>query len=200
MHRFGLSVVTTSEHLSAADVAAFIDRSLSLGDRARAELHLSGCDRCRAELAECARLTVDAPAAQRHRSMWPVAGVAAALLLAVVLRSSTNPSEGPASQARTSADGRANMFTVFPQRDGDIRRAELRFVWRRDDRSTGYRIIVADETGAPVWTEDRGDTSASPPPTIPFKAGARYYWRVEVLHLDGSVAQSLETPFRIRAE
>jgi len=193
-------MVTPDEHLSATEIAAFIDRTLTPRDRARAELHLSGCGRCRAEVAACARLAASAPTPQRRRPTWPILGVAAALMVAVVLRSASKPGDGQSSQARTSADGRANMFTVFPQRDADIRRGELRFVWRRDDRSTGYRIIVADETGAPVWTEDKGDTSASPPAAIPFKTGVRYYWRVEALHLDGSVAQSLETPFRIRPE
>lgn len=201
MHRFAAGIVTLDEHLSATDIAAFIDRSLTLEDRARAELHLSGCERCRAELAACIRLAAGAPLAQRRRSTWPLVGVAAAaLVLAVVLRSPGRPIGGESSQARTSVDGRARMSTVFPQRDADVARTELRFVWRRDDRSSGYRVIVADEAGAPVWTEDAGDTSAVPPLTLPLRSGARYYWRVEALHADGSVAQSLETPFRIRPE
>jgi hypothetical protein len=51
-----------------------------------------------------------------------------------------------------------------------------------------------------MWTEDAGDTSVAPPLSLPLKGGARYYWRVEALHAEGSVAQSLETPFRIRPE
>ena len=202
MHRSAVSVVTLDEHLSATDIAAFIDRSLTTEDRAHAELHLSGCERCRSELAACTRLAAAAPTAQqRRRSTWPIVGVAAAVvMLAVVLRPASKPNEGESSQARTSVDGRASMSTIFPRRDAEVTRSELRFIWRRDDRSSGYRVIVADEAGAPVWTEDAGDTSAAPPLALPLKDGARYYWRVEALHADGSVAQSLETPFRIRPE
>jgi hypothetical protein len=201
MHRFAAGIVTLDEHLSATDIAAFIDRSLSLGDRAHAELHLSDCERCRAELAACVRLAAAAPTAQRRRSTWPIVGVAAAVvMLAVVLRPASTLNNGESSQSRTAVDGRASMSTVFPRRDAEVTRSELRFVWRRDDRSSGYRVIVADEAGAPMWTEDAGDTSVAPPLSLPLKGGARYYWRVEALHADGSVAQSLETPFRIRPE
>lgn len=201
VHGFALSVVTTSEHLSATDIAAFIDRSLPLDERARAESHLSTCNRCREELASCARLTSNAPSPAQRRTTWRLVGlVAAALMIAVLLRPFTGRGHFEASRERGSASTSARMVTVFPTRDAQVTRSNLRFVWRQDDRSGNYRVIVTDASGAPVWTQDTADTTASPPLTVAMNTGVRYFWRVEALHTDGSVAQSSETPFRIRPE
>lgn len=201
MHRLALSVVTTSEHLSATDIAAFIDRSLPVDQRARAESHLSTCDRCREELASCARLANNVPLPAQRRTAWRlVALAAAALMIAVVLRPITSRQPLDSSRERGSVDTRARMVTVFPARDAQVTRSSLRFVWRRDDHGGSYRVIVTDASGAPAWTEDTADTTASPPLTVALVPGVRYFWRVEALHPDGSVAQSSEMPFRIRPE
>lgn len=201
LHRFALSVVTTSEHLSATDIAAFIDHSLPLDRRARAESHLSTCDRCREELASCARLASNAPLPAQRRMAWRLVGLAAAaLMIAVLLRPITGREHFDASRERAPAGTSARMVTVFPPRDAQVTRSSLRFVWRRDDRSDSYRVIVTDASGAPAWTHDTADTTASPPPTMALNTDRRYFWRVEALHADGSVAQSSETPFRIRPE
>ena len=201
MRQSKLAIVTTSEHLSATDIAAFIDGSLPFADRARAELHLSSCDRCRQELAACARLTNSVPSAPRRLTTWPLIGFAAAvLLIAVVLRPSATHTDRAPSIERASTTASARMFAVFPLGDAVVPRSKLRFTWHRDDRSSGYRVIVIDASGGPTWSEDTPDTVATPPLTVRFDAGVRYFWRVEALHLDGSVAQSAEAPFRIGAE
>jgi hypothetical protein len=198
MPRLTLHVVTPDRHLSAADVAAFIDRSLPLEVRADAEVHLSGCDRCREELASCARLAGNAPAAPTRRATWRLAGLAAAaVIVAIVLRPTTRLDRGAPAE-RASINAGARMTIVFPT--GVVARSELRFVWRHDDRSSGYRVILTDSAGAPTWTEDVVDTSAAPPASVRLKPGARYFWRVEALHADGSATKSDVTPFRIRPE
>ena len=197
--RLTLRVVTTDRHLSAADIAAFIDRSLPLDARADAELHLSGCDRCREELASCARLAGSAPAVPQRRTTWWVSGLAAAaVIVAIVLQPTAARIDRGASAERASVNAGSRMTVVSPT--GLVTTSDLRFVWRRDDRSSGYRVILTDSIGAPVWTEDVVDTSAVPPVPIHLKPGAQYFWRVEALHADGSATQSDETPFRIRPE
>jgi hypothetical protein len=191
--------VTPDRHLSAADIAAFIDHSLPLDARTDAEIHLSGCDRCREELTSCARLTGNAPSAPRRRVTWPVAGLAAAaVIVAIVLRPTAARIDRGASVERASVDASSRMTVVSPT--GLVTKTDLRFVWRRDDRSSGYRVILTDSIGAPAWTEDVVDTSAALPVTIRLKPGAQYFWRIESLHTDGSATQSDETPFRIRPE
>jgi hypothetical protein len=197
--RLTLRVVTTDRHLSAADIAAFIDRSLPLDARADAEIHLSGCDRCREELTSCARLTGNVPAAPQRRATWWVGGLAAAaVIVAIVLRPTSARIDRGASVERASVSAGSRMTIVSPT--GLVTKSGLRFVWRRDDRSSGYRVILTDSVGAPAWTEDVVDTSAALPVTIRLTPGARYFWRVEALHADGSATQSDETPFRIRPE
>jgi hypothetical protein len=121
-------------------------------------------------------------------------------MIAVVLRPTGNRIERASTRERTSVAARARIVSVFPAPDAVVSRSDLRFVWHRDDRSSGYRVIITDTAGAPVWREDTADTSSSAPLTLRLHAGARYFWRVETLHMDGSVAQSVETPFRIRPE
>jgi hypothetical protein len=191
--------VSSDRHLSAADIAAFIDHSLPLDARADAEIHLSGCDRCREELASCARLTGNAPLAQRRRVTWPMAGLAAAaVIVAIVLRPTAARIDRGASVERASVGAGSRMTIVSPS--GLVTRADLHFVWRRDDQSSGYRVILTDSIGAPAWTDDVVDTSAAPPVTVRLKSGSLYFWRVESLHADGSATQSDATPFRIRPE
>ena len=200
MHRPALRVVTTNQHLSAADIAAFIDRSLPAGARAAAEMHLASCDRCREELASCARLVAAAPALRR-RTTWQLVGLAAAaVIIAMVLRPTTNRVDRGTPLERTQTNAGSRITAVAPLTDRAVARSDLRFVWNRDDRSSGYRVIVTDAAGSPIWTDDVADTSAAPPSTVRFDAGTRYFWRVEALHADGSVAQSAETPFRISRE
>src|SRR5947207_11530491 len=118
MHQFKLALVTTPEHLSATDIAAFIDGSLPFADRARAELHLSGCDRCRQELAACARLASSVPSTPRRLMAWPLVGLAAAvLLIAVVLRPSATHTDRAPLTERASATAGARMLAVFPVGD-----------------------------------------------------------------------------------
>ena len=43
-------------HLEEGDVATYLDRTLSVADRARVEAHLADCERCRGEVIQVARL------------------------------------------------------------------------------------------------------------------------------------------------
>jgi len=54
-------VVTDRDHLSPGEVAAFVDQSLPLAQRAELAEHLAECAECREEVAACARLVSSAP-------------------------------------------------------------------------------------------------------------------------------------------
>ena len=56
-------------HLEEGDVAAYVDRALSLGERARVEAHLADCGRCRDEVIQVTQLL----RASRVRRRWYVA-------------------------------------------------------------------------------------------------------------------------------
>lgn len=199
LRRAGRALVMPVQHLSATEIAAFIDSTLAPDARAAAEFHLSGCARCREELASCLRLASSAPMRSRRHVSWPLVGsIAAAILIVAVLRPVTRR-EGP-SAVRERAPGLTptGQLSIAPPGNSTIVRRDLRLVWRRDVDAVGYRVVITDSAGAPAWTSnDVTDTSVVPPTTAPLNPGARYFWRVDVLHADGSTAQSATAGFRI---
>ena len=198
LHRSSRTLVMPIHHLSATEIAAFIDSTLSPEARAAAELHLSGCPQCRDELASCLRLAGTAPSRASTRVPWPLLGtIAAALVVAVVLRpgqqrAPRNVSRERATPPATAAPGLAPLSArTFDHR-------AVRFTWQRDPAAIGYHVVVTDSAGAPVWrSDDLTDTSITPPSNVRFNPGARYFWRVDALHADGSSSQSPTTGFRI---
>lgn len=198
LRRPSRAYVMPVQHLSAVEIAGFIDSTLSAAARAAAELHLSGCARCREELASCMRLASTAPARRAFRVSWPVLGsIAAAILVFVVLRPARHqPSLEPARE-RSTVIG-AESLAIAPVADRAIARRDLRLVWRRDPAAVSYRVVVTDSAGAPAWrSDDLTDTSIAPPSSVALVPRARYFWRVDALHGDGSSAQSATSGFRI---
>ena len=189
-------------HLSAAEIAAFIDRSLEGEVRVRAVEHLATCERCRDEVATCARLAASAPATTRIPvALRAAAGIAAALVLAVAVRSSWH-GETPVSGARTATVERSapiigRITTVFPTDSVTITRSQLRFVWRQDEDANVYRFVVTDANGRVVWRRDITDTAFALPDTVRLTRSALYYWHVDAPHADGSSAQSSGIAFRV---
>jgi hypothetical protein len=190
--------VTTGQHLSASTLGAMIDKTLMGDARRRAEQHLAECDVCRDELAACARLANTAPAARSRStpSAWVVGAAAAVVVIALGIRSVQSPRERGATQERAANANTSGIAVVAPFAGAIVPRAELRFVWRRDDASTGYRVIVTNAAGAPAWVKELSDTVALPP-TNALEKGASYFWRVEALHADGAAVQSPTTAFQI---
>jgi anti-sigma factor RsiW len=198
LHRPSRALVMPIQHLSATEIAAFIDSRLTPDARAAAELHLSGCPQCRDELASCLRLAGTAPSRSSTRVPWPLLGtIAAAVLVAVVFRPgqqrvARNVSRERATSPATSAPALA------PLSDRTFARQAARFTWQRDSAAIGYHVVVTDSAGAPVWrSDDLSDTTVAPPSSVRLNPGARYFWRVDALHADGSSSQSATTGFRI---
>ena len=199
LRRAGRALVMPVQHLSATEIAAFIDSTLAPEARAAAEFHLSGCARCREELASCLRLANSAPMRSRRRVSWPLVGsIAAAVLIAAVLRPVTRSGVPSAARERAAGLTPTGQLSISPSSDATIARRDLQLVWRRDLDAVGYRVVITDSAGAPAWNSaDVTDTSIVPPTTAPLNPGARYFWRVDVLHADGSTAQSATKGFRI---
>lgn len=187
------------QHLSAAEIAGFIDSTLSPDARTAAELHLSGCAQCREELASCLRLAATAPSRSSSRVTWPLLGtIAAAILIMVVIRPGQHRIEPDPARERATVAG-ANSLAVAPADGQSIERRSLEFVWRRDAAALSYHVVVTDSAGAPAWrSDDLADTAVVPSSAARLTPGARYYWRVDALHADGSTAQSTTIGFRIR--
>ena len=190
-------------HLSAAEIAGFLDRTLDAEVRAHAVEHLSACERCRDEVAACARLATTIPAAKGSSVRWRAAvAVAAILVLAVGLRSNRSrhiPSGGERNlTGERSATMTTSIATVFPSDSVAIDGSHLRFVWKRDAGASSYRLTITDANGIPVYLIDEiSDTSFTLPDTVRLTSSAVYFWHVDAPHADGSSAKSSSDSFRV---
>ena len=192
-------LVMPVDHLSASDVAAYLDRSLTDGARERAEAHLSDCPLCREELVACAHLATSAPARHaRQRFLVPaIATAAAAAIIAVAILAPHGRPEGLSTTERSSDPISRRLVTVTPRDGGSIGSAAVRFTWRADSGALAYRVIVTTATGTPVWSGEASDTSIAPPREVTFVDGGEFYWRVESSRADGGGARSQTAAFRV---
>jgi len=187
--------MSSGPHLSAVEIAGFIDSTLAPDARAAAELHFSNCAICRGELASCLRLAGTLPARPPRRISLLIAAAAAGIVLAAALLPFARRGSQPAPVERGSAAVHAETMT--PANGSVIPRSGIRLAWQRDSAAVSYHVVVTDSVGTPVWSADLSDTSVVPPLTLHLAPGARGFWRVDVLHGDGSSAQSRTAAFTI---
>ena len=198
VHAARAAEMTDETHLSVESIASLIDGSLSPEDRAGAERHLAHCDDCREELAASTRAVAAATVTPARRIPWRlIAPLAAGIVLAVLLRPPGASDRVVESPERTPPLRDAAIVTVFPPAKTTLPSGALRFVWRSIESNIGYRVVVKDMSGAPVWSGDVADTVLMLPDTVRFREGASYIWRVDAERADGTTASSPETAFRI---
>lgn len=198
IHRDDGPTVMSTDHLSATDLAAYIDRALSPASRERVEVHLSDCVRCRDELAACARLEATAPTGRRWSAIAAVASVlAASVILAAVLRPTLERSRGEASRQRAAETPVRQLDIASPPDGAEVPRDAVRLFWHPDPDAAAYRVVVTTATGAPVWSKETPDTMVAPPRDRTSVPGAEYFWRVEVARLDGTTRTSRTSGFRV---
>jgi anti-sigma factor RsiW len=178
------SMTERAEHLSAEELAAYIDHQLSPDETRRADAHLADCATCRRELAASSRVVATAPIAGSRRSPGRVAAVAAAAAILVAVVVLRPPPQRP-DVAVERADGieASRVQTVFPLTGSTVDANDLTFAWRRDDNAS-YQLRVVDSSGAAVWATTTVDTTARLPRTVSLKAG-RYFLYVDALRADG---------------
>jgi hypothetical protein len=190
-----------TQHLLARLVAAYLERRLDAEERAAVEAHLATCEDCRREVLEVSRLILKR---RRARQVLPVAGIAAAAVLALVAGVSLigGPPETAASgavRAPTLPPPARALTAVEPPQDTTLSVGEgIRFLWRAADPGSTYRLTVLDEAGGPVWSTRTSDTVAF----LPAEAGPEeiggYFWFVDALASDGSTLTSGTRRFSLR--
>jgi len=188
IRRSGRLLLMPVPHLTATEIASFIDRTLSIDARERADIHLATCAECREELAACARIATGAPTPRVSRlSSWRWVGVAAAAgIVGIIL---TAPRwRGNQRIAEERAVVSAAAITPVSPSPGATLNPNFRFVWH-DAGSVSYRLLVSDASGGLVWSRDVADTSVAPPTNM-LKSGQHYFWHVEALLSDGRVLRS----------
>ena len=181
------------DHLTSGQLAAMIDRRLRGAEHKAAVAHLSACIDCRHELAETQRALEEVGVGRRPMRRWSiaVAGLAAALVLAVVPIKLLSTRHGPADSAgATRASGAVPVDAVNPiaavaPTEGAAISTDRKLVWRSAGPSASYLVTVQDTSGTVVWFSPLTDTAAVIPSTVPLLVGHRYFWSVDARLADG---------------
>jgi len=193
----GVSVSATP-HLSIDDATSYIDGTLTDEVRADVERHLAECDSCREEVAASSRLITTLPAPARRTFPWRLAfPLAAGILAVLVLRRPVPRAEVAPAQERGAPNDASHIALVSPAPDALLAPTGSRFVWHAINGSIGYRIVIKDASGAPVWSADAADTMLVLPPSVRLRAGELYAWRVDGQRADGTTAASTEASFQV---
>jgi len=181
-------------HLSAEDVAAYLDGTLGTRERERVEAHAAECKECRSELAEVTRQLRGVRRVPRWRVLAPLAAAAViALVVAQPFSTPTRPEgtsrfRGPESTA--DRQGSVSIGVLAPPSNGTVNPAAVTFVWHAGGAGASYQLTVTDDVGGVVWTLATTDTVAALPDTVTLTRGSRYHWYVDGLFEDGRRASS----------
>jgi hypothetical protein len=174
--------LTETAHLSAGQLAGFLDRTVATSERKAIKAHLAECDQCRHELIEVGRLARGPR--QRRWIAWVPAGVAAAAAVAFLLLRS--PGEPRSDTLRgTGPDGVSPIAAVAPALDAVITPDSLVFVWHAAAPDAQYRVRLTDQLGNVVWSVSQAETTAVLPRSVVLEPNRSYFWYVDALFPDG---------------
>ena len=198
MRPFGLEtdilvIPNDTQHLTAEDVAAYLDRRMPADQRTRVQAHLADCRQCREELAAVKRLLVARPI---DRPIWLVPiGLAAAAALAIVMLKVSRDPGSPEDRLRAPAvvlpAESLSQITVRSPADGDtIGTGTTALLWSAVTGEPTYRLTLTDASGQPVWTTTTTDTSVTLPPNVVLQSRKTYFWYVDALRADGRAAST----------
>ena len=174
-------------HLTAEDVAAFLDRQMTAADRADAEAHLANCRQCRDELTAVHRLVRTTPI-RRPLVFVPVGLVAAAAIAFAAVTLGRTGGIDDRVRTRDSGDVAVRIGVRVPA-DGDtISMTSPTLVWSSIAGEPTYRLTLTDASGQPLWTGTTTDTSLTP--QVALQPKQTYFWYVDGLRADGRAAST----------
>jgi len=187
--------VESQSHLSAGDIAAYVDGDLTSSESDRVEAHLAACDECRAEVVAVQRLVRTRPRVGRRLLLVPIGlAAAAAIVFALLARFPESSSTGRdvlRSDSVPSDAAPGARIDIIAPRDGDtVSVTRAKFAWRALARDATYRFTLADQSGRAVWTTTVSDTLVLLPAEVMLQPGTSYFWYVDALRADGRSASS----------
>jgi len=173
------------EHLTDADVAAYLDRGLTATRRDRLEAHLAVCGECRREVLEAQQL-VKRVRPFRRAPVWvgSVAAAAAVVLLVAKLGSGPGRLTETAPLVRTA--GGTSQLVVYGPTGEDLPTRGLRFIWGAAAGAVTYRLTLTGSDGVIVWSRSGIDTAVALPDSVVLRPGRRYLWVADALLADGA--------------
>jgi len=195
------------EHLTDAEISAFVDQHLTPEERAAVAGHIVSCSSCRAAVADVSRIShayqtapADAalnPRITRTRVPQFVIGLVAASVAIVSISTFAlrrERSEAVESTRATMSDDRS-IIAIQPDPSRE-QPGEVRFVWRSIGADV-YRLSILDKTGAPVFQRDVRDTVFMLPPAVSLDRTSLYFWRVDAI-ADGQVVSTGARELKLR--
>ena len=177
-------------HLTAEDVAAFLDRRMTTVERGVAEAHLADCRQCRDEVTAVHRL-VRAQTTRRPMILGST-GLAAAAVIAFLMFTIARPGrELPDNRIRAVPDESPVRVSAVLPADGDtLPPGKPVLVWSSITGEPTYRLTLTDASGQPLWTSTTTDTSLTLPPQVVLESHRTYFWYVDALRADGRAAST----------
>jgi anti-sigma factor RsiW len=158
-------------HLTAMEVAAYVDNGLRADARARVRRHLSECDECRGELIAVARL-----ARTGNRIGWkaliPLAAAAALVLYVAPWQHQSDSTPVLREPAVTTI---VAPTPIAPR--GAVTALPV-LTWSSVPLADRYKVTLFDEAGSVLWETLTADTTAVVAPTVRIVAGVPHYWKV----------------------
>lgn len=189
-----------SAHPDAATLAGYIDRRLGGPEQRAVAEHLIACAACRAGVADVSRVTRAEGARKRAiAGAVAVTGAAAVLALAVLPREVRVPAATGSAPIERAAEagGPASIRVWSPAAAaGPSVGPASRFAWSPVRAGAQYHLSLTDAAGDEIWTMSTADTAVAFPASIELRRGQEYFWVVDALLPDGSVASSGIRQFR----
>jgi hypothetical protein len=177
-------------HLTAEDVAAFLDRRMTAGERGVAEAHLADCRVCRDEVKAVHRL-VRGQTKRRPLIVGSTGLAAAAAITFLVFTISRPGRELPDSRVRAVPDESPARIAAALPADGDtVPPGRPVLVWSSITGEPTYRLTLTDASGQPLWTSTTADTSLTLPSQVVLQSRRTYFWYVDALRADGRAAST----------
>lgn len=195
------SVERRTEHLTADQLAAYLDRALEASEQRQVEGHLADCHQCTAELLAVGRVL----RSHRGRRWWYVgpplaAAAAAAAILFLVVNPISRPEAGGPPLRGVGEPARAGALQVsaiLPLSGGVVQRGALTFVWGAAAPDARYHVTLTDALANEIWSGDTSDTLLVLPESVSLDPGATYLWYVDALLLDGQSATTRAQSFTV---
>src|SRR5256712_5938562 len=159
-------------HLTAMEIAAYVDHGLVAAARARVRSHLAECDECRGEVIAVARLARTG-SRYRWKALVPLAAAAALVLYFAPWQ---RPSDSTAPVLREPGVTTIVAPTPIPPR-GAVK-ALPALTWPSVPLADRYAVTLFDEDGSVLWETQTADTTAVVASTVRIVVGIPHYWKV----------------------
>ncbi len=173
-------------HLSAEDVAAYLNGAISSEERSAIEVHLATCGRCCDEIVAHTHASEKAGPAWRRptiAALAAAAAVAGVLLIGPGQRLLISDREPVFRDAQTPVEAvlRPSIVALAPVNQAAVQRDSVRFAWRPIAPDAFYSLTLTDREGNLAWRASTRDTLLPLSPEVTLQHGVTYYWYVDAL-------------------